>query len=99
MRKRSSPRGCISCPPCLSCSLLERSLAAARLWAGTPGGRGLEYNRREGSGPMRQAATSEQLARSPVFGPLPTTVLDGLAASMQRRLFKRGQVIFHQEDP
>ncbi len=48
---------------------------------------------------MRQAATSEQLARSPVFGPLPTPVLDGLAASMQRRLFKRGQVIFHQEDP
>src|SRR5581483_720491 len=44
-------------------------------------------------------AVPAQMARSPVFGALPTAVLDQLARTMQRRLYKRGQVIFHQADP
>ncbi len=44
-------------------------------------------------------AVPAQMARSPVFGTLPAAVLERLAASMQRRLYKRGQVVFHQDDP
>ena len=44
-------------------------------------------------------AVPAQMARSPVFGVLPAAVLDQLATTMQRRLYKRGQVIFHQDDP
>src|SRR5918911_5312724 len=43
-------------------------------------------------------AVPAQMARSPVFGALPAVVLDQLASTMQRRLYKRGQVIFHQDD-
>jgi CRP/FNR family transcriptional regulator, cyclic AMP receptor protein len=39
------------------------------------------------------------MARSPVIGALPAAVLEQLATAMQRRLYKRGQVIFHQDDP
>jgi CRP/FNR family transcriptional regulator, cyclic AMP receptor protein len=44
-------------------------------------------------------AVPAQLARSPVFGTLPADVLERLAASMQRRIYRRGQVVFHQDDP
>jgi CRP/FNR family cyclic AMP-dependent transcriptional regulator len=44
-------------------------------------------------------AVPAQMARSPVFGALPAAALEGLARSMQRRLYRRGQVIFHQDDP
>jgi CRP/FNR family transcriptional regulator, cyclic AMP receptor protein len=44
-------------------------------------------------------AVPARMARSPVFGALPAPVLERLAASMQRRLYKRGAVIFHQDDP
>ena len=44
-------------------------------------------------------AVPAQLARSPVFGTLPADVLERLAASMQRRTYRRGQVVFHQDDP
>src|SRR4051794_17187836 len=44
-------------------------------------------------------AVPAQLARSPVFGALPAAMLDQLATTMHRRLYKRGQVIFHQDDP
>ena len=40
-----------------------------------------------------------QMARSPVFGTFPATALENLASTMQRRLYKRGQVVFHQDDP
>jgi len=42
---------------------------------------------------------SAQLAGSPVFGALPPPILEQLAALLHRRSYKRGQVIFHQEDP
>ncbi len=48
---------------------------------------------------MAYAAAPEQLARSPVFATLPPAELDHLAAMMARRPYKRGQVIFHQDDP
>ncbi len=48
---------------------------------------------------MAYAASSEQLARSPVFATLPAEELANLAAMMARRPYKRGQVIFHQDDP
>src|SRR5688572_12598838 len=44
-------------------------------------------------------AVPAQLARSPVFGTLPADVLERLAANMQRRIYRRGQVVFHQDDP
>jgi CRP/FNR family cyclic AMP-dependent transcriptional regulator len=44
-------------------------------------------------------AVPAQMARSPVIGSLPAAVLEQLATTMQRRLYKRGQVIFHQDDP
>jgi CRP/FNR family transcriptional regulator, cyclic AMP receptor protein len=44
-------------------------------------------------------AVPAQMARSPVIGALPAAVLEQLATAMQRRLYKRGQVIFHQDDP
>ncbi|HEY7062261.1 MAG TPA: Crp/Fnr family transcriptional regulator [Chloroflexota bacterium] len=43
-------------------------------------------------------AVPAQMARSPVFSALPAPALDQLAAAMQRRLYKRGQVVFHQDD-
>jgi CRP/FNR family cyclic AMP-dependent transcriptional regulator len=48
---------------------------------------------------MAYAAASAQLARSPVFGPLPPQELENLAGMMARRPYKRNQVIFHQDDP
>jgi CRP-like cAMP-binding protein len=48
---------------------------------------------------MAYPAASTQLARSPVFATLPPRELENLAAMMARRPYKRGQVIFHQEDP
>src|SRR5919205_2462506 len=44
-------------------------------------------------------AVPAQMARSPVIGTLPAAVLEQLATTMHRRLYKRGQVIFHQDDP
>jgi CRP/FNR family cyclic AMP-dependent transcriptional regulator len=44
-------------------------------------------------------AVPAQMARSPVIGALPAAVLEQLATTMQRRLYKRGQVVFHQDDP
>ncbi len=48
---------------------------------------------------MAYAVSSEQLARSPVFATLPADELANIAAMMGRRPYKRGQVIFHQDDP
>ncbi|SRR5579884_570606 len=48
---------------------------------------------------MPSLVTAAQLASSTVFGALPPTALEQLAALMQRRSYKRGQVIFHQDDP
>jgi CRP/FNR family cyclic AMP-dependent transcriptional regulator len=48
---------------------------------------------------MVQDATATQLASSTVFGALPPAALERLAALMQRRTYRRGQVIFHQDDP
>ncbi len=47
---------------------------------------------------MASGLTVEHLASSPVFAGLPTRALEELAARMQRRTYKRGQVIFHQGD-
>jgi CRP-like cAMP-binding protein len=44
-------------------------------------------------------AVPAQLGRSPVFSTLPPAALERLAGSMQRRVYRRGQVIFHQDDP
>lgn len=43
--------------------------------------------------------SGDSLARSPVFGPLPASERERLAAMMQRRVYRRGQTIFHQDDP
>jgi CRP/FNR family cyclic AMP-dependent transcriptional regulator len=48
---------------------------------------------------MAYPAASAQLARSPVFSTLPQAELEKLSAMMARRPYKRGQVIFHQNDP
>ena len=48
---------------------------------------------------MPSAVTSAQLAHSPVFGPLPASERERLAAMMLRRPYRRGQTIFHQDDP
>jgi CRP-like cAMP-binding protein len=48
---------------------------------------------------MRSPATAAQLAGSPLFGGLPSDTLEQLASLLQRRSYKRGQVIFHQDDP
>jgi CRP/FNR family transcriptional regulator len=48
---------------------------------------------------MANPTASMQLACSPVFAPLPPGELEHLAAMMARRPYKRGQTIFHQDDP
>jgi CRP/FNR family cyclic AMP-dependent transcriptional regulator len=48
---------------------------------------------------MATSANAAQLAASTVFGALPPAALDQLAELMNRRSYKRGQVIFHQDDP
>ena len=48
---------------------------------------------------MRSPVTAAQLASSSVFGALSPDTLEQLAALMQRRSYKRGQVVFHQDHP
>ena len=48
---------------------------------------------------MASPVSSAQLAGSPVFGALPPPALEQLATLLHRRVYKRGQVIFHQDDP
>ena len=48
---------------------------------------------------MRSPVTAAQLASSSVFGALSPDTLEQLAGLMQRRAYKRGQVVFHQDDP
>ena len=48
---------------------------------------------------MASAVSPAQLERSPVFGPLPLAERERLAGLMQRRVYRRGQNIFHQDDP
>ena len=48
---------------------------------------------------MSHAAASDHLARSSMFGALLPETRERLAAAMHRRHYKRGQVIFHQDDP
>jgi CRP/FNR family transcriptional regulator, cyclic AMP receptor protein len=48
---------------------------------------------------MASAVSPAQLAGSPVFGALPPPALEQLASLLHRRAYKRGQVIFHQDDP
>ncbi len=65
---------------------------------GVPTRRAREYNRAKGGPPMAYDVP-DHLARSPVFGTLPPAALERLAASMQRRLYRKNQVVFHQDDP
>ena len=48
---------------------------------------------------MASAVTPAQLAGSAIFGALPLPALEQLATLLHRRAYRRGQVIFHQDDP
>ena len=43
--------------------------------------------------------TAESLARSPLLGRLPVESRERLAQAARRRTYRRGEVVFHQDDP